>query len=448
MKILVSITTALIIAVTGTSGFFIWHLHRQITDLEESSIKSLQEMSVEINESLDEADTLVLKQLDDLSASMDDYSISLQAQADASHETISNISSQAENLKDSTSLTEKFVEHCVPQNYEVYEKVRKATVRISYQGYYLGTGFIVSFPDKWGSTEEHIVTAYDIIDFFVSYSFPNYADIEWRTVEVTLSDGHIYRGDIYACSREMNVAILKFKPLTSKQSYSIRDFQPLDSLPLGDSSTVSVGDYVYVIGSPDDGETRRAGLKESLTTGIVSQVRRCYSVGKYFRTGMIQIDSAINYGNFGSPLVNSKGEVIGLITARINPLIGEGIGFAVTSNTIRKVGDLTTEIKYCKYFGTPAFTYSSPDTGLTVENLLPKDIVKSNNEIISGAKVTEVSPSANVHIGDVIIGIDDYPVYDSSDFYSCIEEYYASGDEVTLHLIRDSKTMSVPITLE
>ncbi|NLE09409.1 MAG: trypsin-like serine protease, partial [Dehalococcoidales bacterium] len=422
MKILVSITTALIIAVTGTSGFFIWHLQRQITDLEASSIKSLQEMSVEINESLDETDTLVLKQLDDLSASMDDYSISLQAQADTKRETISNISSQAENLKDSTSLTESILDRCAPQNYAVYEKVRKATVRISYQGYYLGTGFIVSFPDKWGTPVEHIVTAYELVDFLVSYSFHPAADVDARTFEVTLSDGRTHRGNIHSCSREMNIAILRFMPINYDKPYSIRDFQPLDSLPLGDSSTVCAGDYVYVIGSPDDGETRRAGLKESLTTGIVSQVGRCYSTGDYFRTGMIQIDSAINFGNLGSPLVNSKGEVIGLITARINPLIGEGIGFAVTSNTIRKVGDLTKGFKERVIYGNPHFTYSSPDTGLTVENLLPKDIVKSNNEIISGAKVTEVSISSNVQIGDVIIGIDDHPVYNSNDFYSCIEE--------------------------
>ena len=103
----------------------------------------------------------------------------------------------------------------------------------------------------------------------------------------------------------------------------------LPSLPLGDSSRLAVGDYVLAIGNP-------FGLGQTVTAGIVSATDRGLSDDDPRR--FIQTDAPINPGNSGGPLINARGEVVGINSALISPMEGNvGIGFAIPSNVVRDV---------------------------------------------------------------------------------------------------------------
>nr|AIF22245.1 2-alkenal reductase [uncultured marine thaumarchaeote SAT1000_09_A04] len=141
-------------------------------------------------------------------------------------------------------------------------------------------------------------------------------------VTVTFLDGNQYNAEIIGTDKFTDIAVIKVneKP---------RLLHPLD---IGDSSDLLVGEQVAAIGNP-------FGLSGSMTSGIVSQLGRLmYSPDPGFSIpDVIQTDAAINPGNSGGPLLNMKGEVIGINTA-IRSSTGEftGVGFAVPSNTIKK----------------------------------------------------------------------------------------------------------------
>jgi serine protease DegQ len=136
-------------------------------------------------------------------------------------------------------------------------------------------------------------------------------------VEVGLRDGRHLRAALVGAAPQLDLAIL-----------SIRG-QDLPALPLGNSGALEVGDYVVAIGNP-------FGLGQTVTAGIVSATERGLSEGDPRR--FIQTDAPINPGNSGGPLINMKGEVIGINSALISPNEGNvGIGFAIPSNLVREV---------------------------------------------------------------------------------------------------------------
>lgn len=448
MKILVSITAALLVILCGGSGFCIWNLNRQIDDSMTELRYSVQEMIENLNNTIDADEELIFKDIVGIHHTLDEYSVSLQEEITETETKIALYTQRTGDIKSKTATIEERIKNCRIDTQSIYEKAREATVRISYKGFYLGSGFIVSFPTRSTYYQEaYVVTNFYIIDIITQPHHPLY-NAEDSTVMITLSDGRIFRGDIFAGSRESNIALLKFLPVDYTVPYSTRDFLPLSPLSLADSSAVTIGDPVFIVGSPDDGSKYRMGLKESLTSGFVSQIKRGSYIPGNFLADMIQFDAAINFGNGGSPLLNKDGKVIGLVTARINPLLGEGISFALSSNQIKKVSELLKGKSEINFFGQLDFTYKQPDTGITVTDLLPKDIVANGNTIHSGVKVTELSTTTDIRKGDIITGIDDYPIQTSDDFYSCIVEHYSVGDEITLEVIRNGNPISVKLTLE
>jgi S1-C subfamily serine protease len=165
-----------------------------------------------------------------------------------------------------------------------------------------GSGFII---DRSG----HVLTNYHVI-----------ADA--RQVQVTLYDGSNYPALLVGTDPNNDVAVVRVDAPPEK----------LEPLPLGDSANLRVGQKVLALGNP-------FGLERTLTTGIVSSLDRTIKAKNGRRIkGIVQTDAAINPGNSGGPLLNSRGEVIGVNTAILSS-VGQsaGIGFAVPINTIKRV---------------------------------------------------------------------------------------------------------------
>jgi S1-C subfamily serine protease len=168
----------------------------------------------------------------------------------------------------------------------------------------LGSGFLVD-------TAGHILTNYHVV-----------RDAAW--VRVTLSDGRILDATVIGTSPADDLALLKVDP---------QAVEAITPLPLGDSTAARPGQLAIALGSP-------FGLDSSITLGVVSGVNRS-RLGLLGRpiTGMLQTDAAINPGNSGGPLLNSRGEAIGVNTAIEASKNGgvTGIGFAVPINTAQEM---------------------------------------------------------------------------------------------------------------
>ena len=141
-------------------------------------------------------------------------------------------------------------------------------------------------------------------------------------MDVTFSDGNKYTANVIADDIYNDIAVLQIAQNASK---------PLQPLVLGNSSEVGVGDTVIAIGNP-------FGLSDTMTTDIVSGIDRSVPYGGYLIPDAIQTDAAINPGNSGGPLLDTRGEMIGMNTAILSGTNAfSGIGFAILSNTITKI---------------------------------------------------------------------------------------------------------------
>lgn len=162
----------------------------------------------------------------------------------------------------------------------------------------LGSGFIVR-SDGFIVTNNHVIAGAE-------------------NIQITLSDGRKLSAEIYATDVASDIAVLKVKA------------KDLPSLKFGDSKKVRVGDWVITIGNP-------FGLGGTVSSGIISALARDINIGTY--NDFIQTDAAINRGNSGGPMINTKGEVIGINTAIFSTSGGGsiGIGFSVPSDTVKNV---------------------------------------------------------------------------------------------------------------
>jgi len=200
---------------------------------------------------------------------------------------------------------------------------------------------------------------------------------------------------------------------------------------------VKVGEPVIVIGNP-------LGLPEAITSGIVSQTNRFAEVGYDTKTqwvaSIIQFDAAVNFGNSGSPLLNSKGEVIGMVIARVDPTLGDGVYYAVSSNKVRRVALSLIE--------RGSFDY--PWLGVEIANLTPETARARNLETVNGALVKTVMPAtpaeaAGIKVDDIIVAINGTLVQEVADLTCYLGEYASPDDEVTLALIRDGAKIELPV---
>lgn len=252
----------------------------------------------------------------------------------------------------------------------VYQIASPAVVTIG-TGRATGSGSIVS-PEGLVLTNEHVVRGS-------------------RTVNVTLADGRRYRAQVLSSDRRRDLALLQMvlPPELSQGRYSseLGAANRLPTLRFGSEAELAVGQRVYAIGSP-------FGLSGTLTTGILSRIDR--------GNGILQTDAAINPGNSGGPLLNAKGELIGVNTAILNPSRqggNIGIGFASSASvaqtfvqTARLPGGATAQ--------TPGAPLPSPANPLRLGVSL-----NGVNFTIQSVAANSLAAQIGLRAGDRIVGV-------------------------------------------
>lgn len=257
---------------------------------------------------------------------------------------------------------------------------------------------------------------------------------------VTLNDSSKWEGQVIGTDEATDLAIIRIKAPAGK----------LHPILLGNSSGIKVGQRVLTIGNP-------FGLEQTLTTGIVSSIRRHLKINNIEMDNVIQTDAAINPGNSGGPLLNSKGEMIGITTAIFSPSGGNvGVGFAVPVNTIKWVTqDLLTKgyVTYA-YLGIEMQTlipeYARPlklpvNRGVLVGRMMQNG--PADRAGLQGGSVRVIVGNTRLIIGGDIIIAADHQTINSRDEMVRFLRGKKPGEQIRLTLFRDNKKRSVPITL-
>lgn len=209
------------------------------------------------------------------------------------------------------------------------------------------------------------------------------------------------------------------------------DVDDIQLASFGNSDGVQVGSQVIAIGNA-------LGEGNTATSGVVSAVNKEININGKELT-VIQTDSAINPGNSGGALINSKGEVIGINTAKISQESVEGVGYSITSNFAKPLIEKLMNKENAPYLGVYisdisdeiAEAYNLPKTGVIITQILPN----------SSADGSELRQS------DIITGIDDKPIFNKEQLVEAISEHKV-GDEIALKIIRNgkhSKTIKVKL---
>ncbi|MEE3501158.1 Do family serine endopeptidase [Acidiphilium acidophilum] len=248
-----------------------------------------------------------------------------------------------------------------------------------------------------------------------------------KSIFVTLSDGERLPATIVGTDPSTDLAVLK-----------VDRAKPFPYLELGDSANVTPGQWVIAIGNP-------FGLAETVTTGVVSALGRDIGDGQY--DSFIQVDAPINEGNSGGPLLNQKGEVIGVNTAILTPTGGSvGIGFSIPSDMVKRI---TTElIKY--HHVTRGFI------GVQIQEISPEMAaamnLPSHDGHANGALIAETVPNgpaakAGLKAGDVITKVDGKTVHTVRDLALEVSEV-KPGQDVHVTYIRDGHEKTAAIQVE
>lgn len=251
-------------------------------------------------------------------------------------------------------------------------------------------------------------------------------------MQVTLQDGNSYTAELIGSAAEKDLAVLRL----------LEPPDDLATLPLGDSTELSVGRKVLAIGNP-------FGLDTTLTTGVVSALGREIRApsGRRIR-GVIQTDAAINPGNSGGPLLNSLGQLVGVNTAIYSPSgASAGIGFAIPVNTVREV--VPQLISYGRILRPIIGVELASDrwsrrygiSGVPILRVFPG--LPASDAGIRGAFR---SARGEIVLGDIIVAIDGEPVGTSDDYFSILEKHQA-GDKLTLTLRRGDKEREISLRL-
>jgi S1-C subfamily serine protease len=318
---------------------------------------------------------------------------------------------------------------------EIYERAAPGVVRVNRtsnsttfadpQASGLGSGFVI---DKTG----HIVTNYHVVEGA-------------SEVNVSFSNRDTVRAEIVGTDPSTDLAVLRVE--TSANA--------LTPLPLGNSDKVRVGDPVVAIGNP-------FGLDRTVTSGIVSALQRLITAPNSFAIDhVIQTDAPINPGNSGGPLLNARGQVIGVNT-QIETGTGSsatgnvGIGFSVPSNTVKDVVAqiLRTGRVEHAYLGISgqavnsdlAETYNLPvKAGVLVASVTDgSGAAKAGLE--GGAREVVVAGETYVLGGDIIVGLDGQKISTTEELRDAIADH-EPGDKVKLVIYRDANKSSVTVTL-
>ena len=313
---------------------------------------------------------------------------------------------------------------------EIFEKSEPGVVRVNVQrgesedvrgG--VGSGFVF---DKKG----HIITNAHVVK-------------NANKVVLTFLDGRSYNAEIIGVDEYTDLAVIKVNA----------DLALLRPLLIGDSSNLKVGESITAIGNP-------FGLSGSMTSGIVSQLGRLLPSGSgYSIPDVIQTDAAINPGNSGGPLLNMRGEIVGINTA-IQSATGEftGVGFAIPSQTVAKIVPTLIEKGEYKH---PWIGISGRDIDPDMAEVLNlkdaigflvitvvEDSPASKAGLIGSEKTIDVDGVNYPMGGDIILAVDGIEVRKIDDILIHLQRAKSVGDEMVLEILRDGRTTNITIVLQ
>jgi serine protease Do len=237
---------------------------------------------------------------------------------------------------------------------------------------------------------------------------------------IRLSDKREYRGQILGTDPKTDLALVKFQP----------DHE-LTVASMGNSDALRVGEWAIAIGNP-------FGLDQTVTVGVISATGRS-DVGIATYENFIQTDASINPGNSGGPLVNLKGEVIGVNTAIV--AAGQGIGFAIPINMVKRVVDqLVDKGKVVRGWLGVALQPLSPDLAQSL------GLAGTNGAVVGSTITGSPAAQAGLQQGDVIVAYDSTPVDDYRHVQRLVAETRV-GKSVTLQIVRKKQKMDVAVTI-
>ena len=310
---------------------------------------------------------------------------------------------------------------------DIFEKSEASIVQVSVvrgeSDGGMGSGFVYS-DEGYVITNQHVVQ-------------------DAERVMITFLDGEAYIGNVIGTDRDLDIAVVKVEPTNTY----------LQPIKIGDSSKLKVGEKIAAIGNP-------FGLSGSMTSGIVSQMGRLLPQETgYSIPDVIQTDAAINPGNSGGPLINMKGEVVGINTA-IQSATGEfsGIGFAVPANTVKKVVPVLIQDGEFKHpwmgiSGTDVDPELAEVRGLnSSKGFLVVSVIEGSPAETAGLiGVTETRETDGREFaldGDIILSIDGETVRKISDILVHLQREKSVGDEMVLSVNSGGEILELTMVLE
>ena len=314
---------------------------------------------------------------------------------------------------------------------EIYEAVKDSVVTIRgiivqypYYTQVQGSGFVYNFTGQMV-----IITNHHVVNNALNIS-------------VTFINGNGYAATVLGSDPYADLAVLS---TDAPQS----EYKPLEIVS---SSTLKVGDPVIAVGNP-------FGLTGTMTTGIVSQLGRTIrteTTGGFAIANIIQITAPINPGNSGGPLLNFRGQVVGVTTAIVAG--AQGLGFAIPSNTIlREIESLVETGSYTQHSW----------LGLAGTDMTYEIATRINVNVTYGwliAQVVSGGPSDEAGLqggtqqvliagswvtigGDIIIALNETRIVNGDDLATYLEEYTLPGQTVNVTIVRNNLTMTLPVEL-
>lgn len=265
----------------------------------------------------------------------------------------------------------------------------------------IGTGFVID-PQGLVLTNQHVVEGAS-------------------EITITFSGNKKYSGKVIGQDTDLDLAVIK-----------IDSTEQFPALTLGNSEKIRVGEWVIAIGNP-------YGLDHTVTAGVVSAKGRPMKIENRTYRNLIQTDAAINPGNSGGPLLNTRGEVIGINTA-VN-ISAQGIGFAISINTAKDIlEELINQGKIDRAY-----------MGIYLSNM-DENLAKYLGVPNKGVLVVEVVPGgpadkAGIKKYDVILVMDNIAL-ETADGFQAIFKNKKPGESVNLQIVRGTQKISFSVTLE
>lgn len=303
---------------------------------------------------------------------------------------------------------------------DVYKQVGPSVVYVEVRtarGGASGSGFVVD-PSGYILTNHHVIEGA-------------------RSVKVSFLDGTTLDATVVGSDQFQDLALLKVDPGN----------RTLVAAPMGDSDKVEVGELAIAIGAP-------FGVQNTVTAGIISGLNRTLEESNNVSIkGVLQTDAAINPGNSGGPLLNAKGEVIGINTAIEGPVQGNvGIGYSVPINTAKELlPELKAGNKVYPWLGVSLQDMDSTaakvlNTDVT-QGAVVIDVLEGTPAEKAGVQLPAATPRGVIVSADIIIGVDGQKVTNSQDLINYVRSKKV-GDKVNLEIARGKERVTLAVTLE